>query len=70
MKVGEHELQQQGPQIEISEAKAVMHRVLSARLRSTRPGRCGLEAVALRHPVMPVANGLGRGWVGVSGYQL
>jgi hypothetical protein len=44
--------------------------VLSARLRSVRPGRQGLEAVTLRHPVMPVANGLGRGLVGIKGDQL
>ena len=44
--------------------------VLSARLRSVRPGRHGSEAVTLRHPVMPVANGLGRGLVGIDGDQL
>jgi hypothetical protein len=44
--------------------------VLSARLRSVRPGRHGSEAVTLRHPVMPVANGLGRGLVGINGDQL
>jgi hypothetical protein len=38
--------------------------VLSAKLRSTEPGRRGSEAVALRHPVMPVANSLGSGHVG------
>jgi hypothetical protein len=32
--------------------------VLSASLRSRRAGRRGSEAVALRHPVKPVANGL------------
>jgi hypothetical protein len=35
-----------------------------------RAGRHGSEAVALRHPVMPVANGLGSGWVGINGDQL
>ena len=45
-------------------------RVLTARLRSTgRDGRDS-EAVALRHPVMPVANGLGSGLVGINGNQL
>ena len=35
------------------------------------PGeRCGSEAVALRHPVMPVANGFCGGWVGINGDQL
>src|SRR5258708_5138927 len=41
-------------------------RVLSASLRSG----AGSEAVALRHPVMPIANGLGRGFVGIDGSQL
>jgi hypothetical protein len=49
---------------------ATLRRVLSARLRSVRPGRHGSEAVTLRHPVMPVANGLGRGLVGINGDQL
>ena len=44
--------------------------VLSAKLRSTEPGRRGSEAVALRHPVMPVANSLGSGLVGINGNQL
>jgi hypothetical protein len=44
--------------------------VLSARLRIVRPGRHGSEAVTLGHPVMPVANGLGRGLVGINGDQL
>jgi hypothetical protein len=46
------------------------NRVLSAKLRSTEPGRRGSEAVALRHPVMPVANSLGSGLVGINGNQL
>jgi hypothetical protein len=44
--------------------------VLSARLCSVRPGRHGSKAVTLRHPVMPVANGLGSGLVGINGNQL
>ena len=40
--------------------------VLSASLRSGT----GSEAVALRHPVMPIANGLGCGFVGIDGSQL
>src|SRR5580693_665762 len=44
---------------------ALVERVLSARLRSVRQGRHCSEAVTLRHPVMPVANGLGRGLVGI-----
>jgi hypothetical protein len=47
-----------------------MQSVLSARLRSVRPGRHCSEAVTLRHPVMPVANGLCGGWVGINGGQL
>jgi hypothetical protein len=35
--------------------------VFSASLRSG----AGSEAVALRHPVVPIANGLGRGFVGI-----
>ena len=42
------------------------HCVLSASLRSGT----GSEAVALRHPVMPIANGLGCGFVGIDGSQL
>ena len=41
-------------------------RVLSASLRSGT----GSEAVALCHPVMPIANGLGCGFVGIDGSQL
>ena len=41
-------------------------RVLSASLRSGT----GLETVALRHPVMPIADGLGCGFVGIDGSQL
>ena len=37
--------------------------MLSAGLRSVRPGRHGSEAVT-RHPVMPVANGLAADWSG------
>src|ERR1700677_3461889 len=33
-------------------------------------GGRGSEAVALRHPVKPVANGLCGGWVGINGNQL
>ena len=35
-----------------------------------RGGTACSEAVALRHPVMPVANGLGSGFVGIDGHQL
>ena len=42
------------------------HRVLSASLRSGT----GLETVALRHPVMPIADGLGCGFVGIDGSPL
>ena len=44
----------------------VVDGVLSASLRSG----AGSEAVALRHPVMPIANGLGCGFVGIDGSQL
>jgi hypothetical protein len=44
--------------------------VLPARLRSTRRDGGGSEAVALRHPVMPVANGLVSGLVGINSHQL
>jgi len=57
-------------QCEIGVRKNVNSCVLSARLRSVRPERHGSEAVTLRHPVMPVANGLGRGLVGINGGQL
>jgi hypothetical protein len=54
----------------MQDEEEVLLGVLSARLRSVRPGRHGSEAVTLRHPVMPVANGLGRGLVGINGDQL
>ena len=41
-------------------------RVLSASLRSGT----GLETVAVRHPVMPIADGLGCGFVGIDGSPL
>jgi len=43
------------------------HRVLSARLRRSARGS---ETVALRHPVMPVANSFGGGVVWVNSDQL
>jgi len=43
-----------------------IYRVLSASLRSGT----GLETVALRHPVMPIADGLGCGFVGIDGSPL
>jgi hypothetical protein len=61
----DEDMQQSGGKPSIAE-----YRVLSARLRSVRPGRHGSEAVTLRHPIMPVANGLGRGLVGINGDQL
>lgn len=40
--------------------------VLTVSLRSG----AGSEAAALRYPVMPIANGLGCGFVGIDGSQL
>jgi hypothetical protein len=50
--------------------ETALYRVLSAKLRRTVPERRNSEAVALRHPVMPVADGLGSGFVGIDCNQL